>query len=62
VTAALGQPEKGSRRAYVFRIASDSCRKLAVPALTFSATTGHQLCQSRLYKVAATVRYHSPFF
>jgi hypothetical protein len=25
------------RRAYVFRIASDSCRKRAVPALTFSA-------------------------
>ena len=32
-----GQDEKNSQRAYVFRIASDSCRKRAVPALTFSA-------------------------
>lgn len=26
VTSAMGQPEKGSRRAYVFRNATDSCR------------------------------------
>ena len=33
----LDQPEKGSRRAYVFRNAIDSCRKRAMPALTLSA-------------------------
>src|SRR5580700_7279864 len=32
-----GHREKNSRRAYVFRIASDSCRKRAAPALSFSA-------------------------
>jgi hypothetical protein len=35
--AALQHVEKGSRRVYVFRIASDNCRKRAVPALTFIA-------------------------
>ena len=34
----LDQPEKGSRRAYVFRNAIDSCRKRAAPAFTLSAT------------------------
>ena len=34
---ALGHGEKNSRRAYVFRTASDSCRRLAVPAHTSSA-------------------------
>ncbi len=35
-----GEGRYGSRRAYVLRIASDSCRKRAVPALTFSANSG----------------------
>ncbi len=35
----LDQPEKGSRRAYIFRNAIDSCRKRAAPALTLSATS-----------------------
>jgi len=39
----LGQGEKNSQRAYVFRIDPDSCRKRAVPALTFSARTGHKI-------------------
>jgi len=41
--ASLGQGEKNSQRAYVFRIDPDSCRKRAVPALTFSARTGHKI-------------------
>ena len=36
---AMGHGEKNSQRAYVFRIDPDSCRKRAVPALTFSATS-----------------------
>jgi hypothetical protein len=36
----LGHGAKDSRRAYVFRVASDSCRKRAAPALTFSANSG----------------------
>jgi hypothetical protein len=39
-TSATGHGEKNSQRAYVFRIDPDSCRKRAVPALTFSATNG----------------------
>ena len=39
--SALGHGEKNSRRAYVFRTASDSYRKQAVPALTFIARSGH---------------------
>ena len=35
-----GHGEKNSRRAFVFRIATDSCRMLAVPELTFSAISG----------------------
>ena len=42
-STAPGQPKKGSRRAYVFRIASDSCPRRVVPALAFSATSGHQV-------------------
>ena len=38
-TCTAGHGEKNSRRAYVFRTAPDSCRKRAVPALTFSATS-----------------------
>src|SRR5208283_4100386 len=41
--SAWGQPEKGSRRAYVFRNAIDSCRKRAAPALTLSAISGHKI-------------------
>ena len=37
----MGHNEKNSQRAYVFRIASDSCRRRAVPAVTFSARSGH---------------------
>jgi len=36
----LGYGEKNTRRAYVFRTAPDSCRKRAVPTLTFSARCG----------------------
>jgi hypothetical protein len=36
----MGQNKKSSQRAYVFRIDPDSCRKRAVPALTFSAISG----------------------
>jgi hypothetical protein len=39
----IGQPEKSSQRAYVFRNAADSCRKPAVPARTFGAICGPQL-------------------
>jgi len=35
----LDQPEKGSRRAYVFRNAIDNRRKRAAPALTLSANS-----------------------
>ncbi len=60
----MGQPEKGSRRAYVFRIASDSCRKRALPALTFSATSSHSLIRSRTAGIDPTkslgIRVGSP--
>src|SRR5208283_5883041 len=45
--SAWGQPEKGSRPAYVFRNAIDSCRKRAAPALTYSAGSGHSPVRSR---------------
>jgi hypothetical protein len=35
----LGQPKKGSRRAYVFRNGPASCRKRTVPALTINPKT-----------------------
>jgi hypothetical protein len=37
----MGHDEKNLRRAFVFRITSDSCRTRAVPALTFSTRSGH---------------------
>jgi hypothetical protein len=36
----LGHGEKNSPRAYIFRNVPDSCRKRAVPALTFDGTSG----------------------
>ena len=39
---ALGHGEKNSQRAYVIRIDPESCRKRAVPALTFSANCGQR--------------------
>jgi hypothetical protein len=44
--SASGHGEKNSRRAFVFRIASNSCRMLAVPELTFSADTIRLLISS----------------
>lgn len=35
----MGQPKKGSRRAYVFRNGPASCRKRTVPALTINPKT-----------------------
>jgi hypothetical protein len=43
LSVAWGHSEKNSQRAYVFRNASDSCQKRAVPALTFNAITGHSI-------------------
>src|ERR1700730_16644511 len=40
----MGQTEKTSERALVFRNAPDSCRKRAVPALTFGAIRGRIGC------------------
>jgi signal transduction histidine kinase len=37
-----GQPEKSSRREFVFRSAPESRRKRAVPTLTFSAISRHR--------------------
>ena len=37
--SASGQPEKRSRRAYIFWNVPDSCQKRAMPAFTFSATS-----------------------
>ena len=53
-TRICGQPEKGSQRAFVFRNASDSCRKRAAPSLTFSATSGRSCASkkhSKLHKM-----------
>ena len=48
---AKGHPEKGSRRAYVFRYAPIAARNRAVPALTISASTGHRLMGFRQYTI-----------
>ncbi len=46
-TSETGQPKKSSQRAYVFRVAPDSCRKASLAALTLSARSGHSLIRSR---------------
>ena len=59
--SALGQPQEGSRRAYVFRIASNSCRKRVLPALTFSATSGHSLTVRRIADFDPLRKFGSEF-
>ena len=56
--SALRQPKRRSRRAYVFRIAYDSGRKPATPAITFSASCGHRSHSGRAVGVRVTRTAH----
>ena len=48
MTSAMGQPEKSSRRAYIFRTAPDSCRKANLAALMLSANCGIPHCKNEV--------------
>ena len=67
-----GHGEKNSRRAYVFRITPESCRKASLAALTLSAIPGlnnifrdgqrHGYSESAIGDDARTIRARMPSF